>query len=1399
MSLELNVRFLQFDHNVRFSKPDRVVISFDGRESEAISFAFSLQDANRQDLRWYLETYAAAYTSEVDDQRSAEIEKRLVEWGKALFVAVFHTQEARRLFDDFQNSDEAGKLLTISANHPEILALPWELLCDSKYLVHDRPSISIRRRFVGAGGGRKPVTFQPKDRLRILMVVSRPSDVGFLDPRAEAGAMLAAIAAVNGRVDLEFLRPATIAALVKRLDDRDKPPIDVVHFDGHGGFDPDGQLFEQTKYNNPHLKSADQGANLGYLLFEDAVGKSVYITAETLAEMVYRRVGVIVLSACESARIGGEDGLGCVAAQLTHAGIGSVLAMSYKVLAVTTERLFAAFYERLLEGDRIGEALDRARRDLHFHPERGERQRGEERITLKLQDWFIPTLYQIGVDAPLLAPASQPLPKVEVVKLSNLEPVPEQGFFGRAWELWQIERGFVQGGRRITIAGFGGQGKTSLAQEAGRWLLQTGMFQRACLVDYSRYQGVDTVGYAVATLATVLDTNLLNADAVSAHRSSAVLVILDNLEVLEPEPLRELLDAGKEWSELGEWRVLLATRRSDLQHPDFPIEGSLRHRVMTLQGLGSERFPDPGLAYFNQLMRLSEPLLPLPERRALVELFKMVDFHPLSIKLLTEQLRTRRPADLGQRLEHLLQQEDSDDPNRSLRASLNLSLERVDKSVRQLLPRLGVFQGGAMEDDLVAIAGFNRPDAEITFGKNLLQAVQAGDVEELTRLVFQAQGESISDDELATRSEELGQEMLQKLLQLDVDKLSESIQSMEASGSIWQTTKQSLMLAGLIQTETLPGINSPYLKFHPTLAPFLWSELAEADQTVLLTRHWQRYHLVSNHLCENNDEYPYQVGAIAQRELPNLLFGVRRALEVEADEAVEFVENIILFLRRFGLRREEADLMERLKRLQVEIGSKSWYTTRSHEGQSLLRAGQIESAVQKFQEILSAYQSVPNPRKCAAALALQQLGRCYRQLGQIQNAVAHFREALQILGDLEESRNLKRSKAGILIDYGTAMRDLNGMSQAEKAYQEALKLSTEANDVSSQSIVRFQMATLKLHLGKPREALPEYLVALRLQDTLNEPEAKAIILHQLGNAYGQLEDLNAAEQCYRQSAEIKVSIGMVTGTNGVMVTWNALATLALKADKPDVNVAESYYRKVIKACLETGDLLEASRAMTNFATLLARQTDRLAEARQVAENALKIRKKLDPVAAEIWKTYGILAEITKEQGDPIHQEYLRLYRHLRIDSPEVQQVLQPFKQLIQGVVLAAMGFDVTVKTPGKEEYQTFESHLLQTEEGSINLVAAIRRIIAGERDEDILCDDLNSDALSIIISAILHDVQEAESLRSVRTQETLLPISEVQNHEIDSTDTKSISSTQGSSSLVAQEVQEIVLPTIVVE
>jgi len=691
---------------IHFNTPSQFSIRYDDDDTGILEFVNPISDSAYQDMRWYLETYSAAYTAEPDEKRAERTAQQLPLWGEALFEAVFLQQgrTAQRMLERLQDEDEDKRYVTISAVFPQVLSLPWELLKDPDgvFLFNENPRIAVRRS-LKTRGGRKARKVKAKEKLRLLFVVSRPLGAGFIDPRLEAQAVLTALAEVN-QIEVEFLRQATFDNLINRLENEDLPPVDIVHFDGHGVFDSTGQLAEKGVEIPGMKKETTDTANMGYLLFEDATGEKALVSANTLGEMLHQqKISLIVLSAYQSATVAGEDALNSVAARLVHAGIPSVLAMTYSVLVTTARLLFQEFYAQLVKGKHTGEAVENARRYLFRHTERGQRRYGAREFELILQDWFIPALYQNGPDRALLKKAT--LEPVAAVVWNNFSVGQiENRFFGRATELWELERWLLQGAKRITLAGFGGQGKTTLAIELGQWLRQKGWFEKVVLVDYKAFQGVDAVGYAVSSLGVVLAESLVDAEA--AHKVLAqvpTLIILDNVESLAAVPLAELLTTATQWSQHA--IILLTTRQlSGFGHADYPTVGSLVHRHKSLEGLRE----DEAVSYLQYLMTLP----PAPDPNVLTKdekakrryrdyarLLRLVQFHPLSMKSIANLLKTQRLT----RLEKRLNKSMAEYPDNPVLASLQISIERLDAEAQQWLPLLGVYQGGAMEMMLLAI------------------------------------------------------------------------------------------------------------------------------------------------------------------------------------------------------------------------------------------------------------------------------------------------------------------------------------------------------------------------------------------------------------------------------------------------------------------------------------------------------------------------------------------------------------------------------------------------------------------------------------------------------------------------------------------------------------------------
>jgi tetratricopeptide (TPR) repeat protein len=598
-------------------------------------------------------------------------------------------------------------------------------------------------------------------------------------------------------------------------------------------------------------------------------------------------------------------------------------------------------------------------------------------------------------------------------------------------------------------------------------------------------------------------------------------------------------------------------------------------------------------------------------------------------------------------------------PDNPLLASLNLSLERLDDEARQWLPRLGVFQGGAMESNLVAISGYSEAQ--------------------------------------------------------------------------WQKLRPALEATGLIQLEHLAGMGVPYLNFHPTLAPALWSPLSSEEQAELITRHRLRYYLVSGYLYREDKQHAYQVSAIAQRELPNLMYAVHGALDAGEAWGVEFVNNVNKFLEDFGLNRDRAVLNQLAKPVGGEVGSRSWYVVQSNLGNQLYSLGRYQEAVQVFTEVLFGLGEQPSYERC---IILGQLGLSFYAQGQAAKAEKYYRQGLTLAQQLEPSDTVKRQKGVLQINLADVLRDVGNYGEARIAYETALTIFREQNDDRAIGAVEGQLGTLAMLQGNFTEAARRNCEALLIFQQLNQPAMEAVAWHQLGIVYEKAKQWDAAEQAYREAARIHESQGNLTYASQ---TWNQLGTLNQIAGKSEE--AEAWYRKAIDGGKTAGDKLGVSKRLNNLADLLLLQDqpDCLKEAQQLAEEALAIKQTLDPFAAEIWKIHNTLAKIADKQQDTNQaKEYRRLSREAWMGFAGAEYHLQKHWRLIAAVVTGVDDAEVR---------QQQEPVLAEwAKAGWNNLVPAIHQVLEGERDEDVLCEQLAGEEAAII-NAILRGIADPETLK----------------------------------------------------
>ncbi len=358
-------------------------------ESEQHRFRPFLVEQDHEDLRWYLESYMDLPDAG-SQVRARRIEASLDKWGRRLYKAAFDQSDAGALLAKLRTA-KTPHLLTIASDDGEVLRQPWELLRDERGPLA-RQGITIRRQLGKASAATKPDVAPP---LRVLIIVSRPDDTGFIDPRLTSRPMLEALAPLGGDVEVVFCEPPTPARMEELLSSAQRAgrPYHLVHFDGHGTFLPElgpgVLLFERAGEDTGPVPADPVGA--------DRIG-------DLLARF---DIPLVILEACRSGKVSEAGVFQSVAPRLLQAGVGSVLSMSHAVHVEAARILLARFYRELVSGATVGQALEEGRAALLAQPQRWL-EPGPDGRRIALCDWFLPALYQRGEDPVLVPPRAAP-------------------------------------------------------------------------------------------------------------------------------------------------------------------------------------------------------------------------------------------------------------------------------------------------------------------------------------------------------------------------------------------------------------------------------------------------------------------------------------------------------------------------------------------------------------------------------------------------------------------------------------------------------------------------------------------------------------------------------------------------------------------------------------------------------------------------------------------------------------------------------------------------------------------------------------------------------------------------------------------------------------------------------
>lgn len=1093
------------------------------RSPKSWTFEAPLGPIEVEEMRWYLETYAV-WPSRFDEERVKRIEANLVEWGKALHHAAMPVDKAASVLQAWaQVGDAAARRFSVHVE-PELddgapeadalaareaatllLGLPWELLHDGRgFLFQGGRPVRVRRRLPNTHAVEPPVLATP---IRILLASPRPEDeaCGYIDHRASSLPLVKAMEELGEVVHLTLLATPTLSALQQELQ-RAKAagqPYHVLHFDGHGTY--------------------NRQVGLGGLCFEhdedgDQIGPRRHRTVytDTLGPLLRDHgIALVFLEACQSAQA--EQASESVASEMLKTGVASVVAMSHSVLVETSRRFVTAFYGALAKGARVGDAMLAGQSELHVRPFRG-RIFGE--ADLELRDWFVPVLFQDKADPQLFkeTPARQTAEDRRTRingRLHATPPEPATTFIGRSRELLRLER-VLQQQRYAVLRGQGGEGKTALAAEFARWRVRSRQVRRAAFVSVEQHShdravldvlGRQLVGkdYSVATFAT-LDEACRPVERVL--REDSVLLVIDNLESVLPapplpgaaaDPLADLtadvadaiFQLCARLGAIGNTRLVFTSREALPAPFDAPQARIELHRLSAKDAIRLvERTLETDAS-------ASPSAGPAPRNASAADIRDLVDAvhgHARTLALLASPLRHDGVAATRTRLVGLMAQMERDHPGereKSLYASVELSLRRLPSEMQEQVKVLAVFHGGVQLGVLRNMMGWENGDvAALATGLVGIGLATPNSYDHLSLnpalcpyLRARASAEQLADWQarwmlvmlqyVAFLVQQDSQDTLlaATLTQLELPNLMALLTEVERAGPAEATIGLCTSLHQLLQRLGRPRLLQRMAAARGAAQAALGEGWSHARFQAERTRIEQ---------------------LLAQGRLQAAFDGAQ-ALRQRAQSAGEAAY-------------QEADY--------------DWAMACLLLGRTLNVAGAAGAALPLLAEARQRFEAVAAARsnrnaEGMASASITEAGDCLRALGRLDEAAAAHERAIQ----LDEARQAYRCVAVSKGQLGNVRLLQRRYADALAAYEDARRTFESLGEPGSVATIWHRIGMVHQDAGQPQAAEQAYRRSLAIEVELGNTAGQAMTLNQLSSLHDQLGRFEEAATFCRQAAD----------------------------------------------------------------------------------------------------------------------------------------------------------------------------------------------------------------------------------------------------------------------------------------
>ncbi|MET0449268.1 MAG: BTAD domain-containing putative transcriptional regulator [Aeromicrobium sp.] len=694
-------------------------------------------------------------------------------------------------------------------------------------------------------------------------------------------------------------------------------------------------------------------------------------------------------------------------------------------------------------------------------------------------------------------------------------------FVGREGAIDDL-RGALDDHRLVTILGPGGAGKTRMAIETARAALDR--FEGVWLTELAPVTGEDDIVQAVLSGMGLVEVVVLERPSAAPPRAERMrlleavrdvegLLLLDNCEHLiegvarladdllaHAPKLRIVATSREPLRIIGEYAYQLSPLTMPAEGD--AVETALTHSAVQLFVLRAQAV--------DQGFELTEETLP-----AVREICVRLDGQPLAIELAAARLRTLTAGQVAARLSDRFRlltggSRTALPRHRTLRAVVEWSWDLLDDDERGLAESLAVFPGGVTAASAAAVHG------------------GGADTEELL--------ESLADKSLLVpvRGETPRYRMLETLREFGVERLidrgvADQVRDAHLDHFLQVVEAQAVRLRGPGQVEAVDVLDADHgnimaaLRFafdrgdRPRAArlaaglAWFWSIRSQHNESF----GWARTVLALPGTGDPASEICLEGLAIA---------GILVESQFDVGEGAEWHEHVARILELWDAHHPDDPFVHVVLAAMeffgvtgervLERGDDPWTRAMVDLIQVVLldNAGHVSEYVHLIDPMIERFREIGD--RWGLAMSLSQRAQIEALDGDLEGALASWREALPLLGELGAAEDLDLSSMRV-VGLQLALTDADGMEALRRDLEASFDRAVASGNRRHEAVARMNLASLEHVAGRHAEVIRHLEHVLAHSDPSSEfgsGQMEAIIRAQLAIARSGLDDLDGADR-----------------------------------------------------------------------------------------------------------------------------------------------------------------------------------------------------------------------------------------------------------------------------------------------